>query len=92
MKIIIIDDVIGASIYKNWKSMKKVHSFEKEDFTEVSGDYILNTTGDSFEISKDIKLLERVASDKVFAKQKMSGVDMMTLGTFLLVLYSLISA
>jgi hypothetical protein len=37
----------------------------------------LNCNNETYEISRDIKTLERVASDRVFAKSKMSGIDLL---------------
>ena len=74
MNIVIVNDT-GVDVFKKWSDVKKYTSFTKEDFTPVGADFFLTIDNESYEISKDIKLLERVASERVFAKQKMSGVD-----------------
>jgi hypothetical protein len=85
MNIVVIHDT-GVDVYKSWREVEKWHSFKKEDFTKVGTDYVLNVNGESYEISKDIKLLERVASERVFAKQSMSLTDWAAIGSFFLIL------
>jgi hypothetical protein len=84
MNIVLINDEIGVEVYKNWAEVKKYSSFKKEDFTQLGADYVLNCNQETYEISKDIKMIERVASERVFAKNKMSGIDMAVLGCFLM--------
>lgn len=83
MKIVIVDEMTGIHVYDSWMKLKKDHSFKKDEFTQLHGDYILNTTGDTFEISKDIKTLERVASERVFSKKSLSGIDILLIITFI---------
>lgn len=90
MAIVVVTDYT-IEIFNSWHEVKKNTSLKKEDFAKMGSDYITKLDLESYEITKDIKLLERVASDKVFAKQKMSGIDLIGLGTFILVLYSMIS-
>lgn len=85
-KIVIIDDVNGLSFYKSWKDVKQSTIFKQEEFTEANGDFYLITDGRSMEISKDVKLLERVASERVFAKSKMGISDFLTFGILALTL------
>lgn len=84
MNIVVITDETGIEVYKSWTQLKKETSFKKEDFAQIGTDYILNCTLDTFEIVKDIKTLERVASERVFAKNKMTGIDMAVIGTFVM--------
>ncbi len=84
MNIVVITDDIGIEVYKSWYQLKKETSFKKEDFAQHGTDYILNCTSDTFEVMKDIKILERVASDRVFAKSKMSGADLCAVGAFVM--------
>lgn len=84
MNIVLITDEAGIEVYKTWSELKKDTSFKKDDFAQVGTDYILNCTQDTFEISKDIRTLERVASERVFAKNKMTGIDMAAIGAFIM--------
>lgn len=85
MNIVVIHD-LGVDVYKSWRDVQKNTSFKKEDFTKVGTDYVLKVDNESYEIAKDIKLLERVASERVFAKQSLSFTDWATIGSFVLIL------
>lgn len=89
MNIVIINDT-GVECFNSWRDANKYSSFNKEDFTKIGVDYVLNCNNETYEISKDIKLLERVASEKVFAKSKASTYDLVAIGTFILVFMMLI--
>ena len=89
MHIIIVTDEIGIEVYKTWREVKKYTSWQKQDFTKYGTDYILNTTQDSFNVSKDIKLLENVAAQKMFTKNKMDFNDLLTLITLMAVVIGL---
>lgn len=91
MNIVIVTEDLGIEVYKTWKDVNKYTSFDKGEFTKLGVDYILNCSKETFEIQKDIKTLERVASERVFAKKSFTGLDWCILGTFILTLYSLIS-
>jgi len=84
MNIVIISDT-GVECYKKWSEVSKTTSFKKDDFTEIEGDYVLNCTGQTYEISKDIRLLETVASQKVFSKDKFDLSNWLQLITMLFV-------
>jgi hypothetical protein len=84
MNIVLVTEEAGIEVYKTWSQLKKETSFKKEDFAQIGTDYILNCTLDTFEVAKDIKTLERVASERVFAKSKMSGSDMAAFGAFIM--------
>jgi Ni,Fe-hydrogenase III large subunit len=75
VNIIVVTDS-GIDTYKKWADMKKHHTLEKTEFVQYGADFIAQMDNESYEVSKDIKLLERVASEKVFQKTKMSGTDM----------------
>lgn len=89
MNIVLINDEVGIEVYKTWSQVHKETSFTKADFTKYGSDFILNATNDTFDIAKDIKLLEHVAAKKMFTKNKMDIWDMISLLTFLLVVISL---
>lgn len=86
MTIVLINDM-GVEVYKNWRQVAKETSFKKEDFTKIGNDYVLECDGETFEVSKDIKLLERVASERVFSK---TGMDMSSLAVWATVILSLL--
>lgn len=88
MNIIVIHGV-GVDIYKSWTKLKLETSYVKEDFEKIGSDYVLNTSKESYEIAKDIKLLEHVAAKKMFTKNKMDFSDIITMLTFFLVIISL---
>jgi hypothetical protein len=65
----------GIDVYKSWNEIKKKTSYKKEEFAQLGTDFVLDTDNESYEIAKDIKMLERVASERVFAKSQMSNID-----------------
>lgn len=85
MNIIVIHGV-GVDIYKSWTKVKLDTSYTKEDFEKIGSDYVLNTSKESYEIAKDIKLLEHVAAKKMFTKNKMDFMDFISLITLFMVL------
>jgi hypothetical protein len=78
VNIVVITDM-GIDTYKKWNDMKKNHSLNKEDFVQYGTDFIAQMDQESYEVSKDIKLLERVASEKVFQKSKMDMTDIFSI-------------
>lgn len=85
MNIVVIHEG-GVENYKSWTQVKKATSYEKDEFTQLGVDYLLNTTGDTYEIAKDIKQLERVASSKVFTKDKFDTTNWLQAFTLIIVL------
>ncbi|ODA15324.1 hypothetical protein A5N86_16645 [Geobacillus thermoleovorans] len=83
MNIVVVHDV-GVDVYRTWRDVEKNHSLKKDDFTKVGSDYICTLTGESYEVSKDVKLLERVASERVFAKQNIGFTDWCAIGAFIM--------
>lgn len=88
MNIVIIQDD-KVDVFKKWSEVSKYTSFKKEDFAQMGTDYTMNCTGDTFEVSKDIRLLEQVASNKVFTKDRMDTAGWMALGSLVLLLFVL---
>lgn len=82
MNIVIVHDD-GVSVFKTWREMSRFYAFSKDEFAQVGQDYILNTTKDSFEVAKDIRLLETVASQRVFAKDKFDITNWLQFGVIL---------
>lgn len=74
----------GVDVYHTWRDVGKNHALQKEDFTKVGTDYICTLTGESYEISKDVKLLERVAAESVFSRRSLSLSDWCSIGAFVL--------
>lgn len=71
--------------YTSFGKLRSDLSLEKSDFTPVGKDFVVYMTDNSFEIAKDIKLLETVASKKVFSKDKLDITNWLQLITILLV-------
>lgn len=82
MKIYVITEV-GVDVYKNWPQLKAAVNMDKDDFIQCGSDYVLKTDLQSYEITKDARLLQRVASDQVFAKSKFEMSDWIGLLTLL---------
>lgn len=77
----------GVYEYRNIPKMRKEISAEKEDFTKVGSDYVLNMTDESFDIAKDIRLLETVASRNVFKKDSFDMTNMLQIFTIVLLYF-----
>jgi hypothetical protein len=90
MNIVVLHDN-GIEHYKSWSEVKKYTSFKKNDFAQLGTDYVLNSTGDTFEISKDIKLLETVASQKVFSKDKFDTTNWLQVIILVMLLFMMTS-
>lgn len=71
--------------YTSFGKLRSDLSLEKSDLTPVGKDFVVYMTDNSFEIAKDIKLLETVASKKVFSKDKLDITNWLQLITILLV-------
>jgi hypothetical protein len=69
LNIVIIADH-GVEVFKTWREVKQYTTFKKEDFAQIGPDYVLNCTGETWEVVQDVKMLERVAAQKVFSKDK----------------------
>lgn len=83
--------VITDTTVKTYKSMKRLTdevSLEKHELTPIGKDYVVNMTDSSFEVAKDIKLLETVASKKVFSKEKMDFTNWLQIITILVVYFA----
>lgn len=85
MNIVVINDE-GIEVFKTFREVQKYTSFKKEDFAKIGNDYVVNITGESYEISKDIKLLERVAASKVFGKKPMDTASVLSFVSAILAL------
>lgn len=85
MNIVVVSET-NIEVYRSWHEMKKHTSFEKKDFTPLGTDYILNCTNETYEIVKDMKTLERVASQKVFSKDRFDATNWMQVFCLILLL------
>lgn len=81
MEIVVVTDY-GVDVYKKWADVKRIHSLEKHDFVQYNKDYIAYMDKESHQISKDIKLIEQVATNKIFPKPKMTMPEMLSVATF----------
>lgn len=72
MNIVVIRDGEGVEIYKKWKDVIRDYPTLKKDsdFVKEGEDYVSIIDKDSYRIVKDIKLLESVATEKVFGKKE----------------------
>ncbi len=85
MNIVIVSDY-GVDVFKKWSDAFKVHNVTKEDFVRYEKDYILYFDKEAHQVSKDIKLIEQVATAKIFPKPKMTMPEMMSIGSFFILI------
>lgn len=76
---------LGVQSYRSLNQLKKEISIDKEEFVQLGTDYVMYMTDHSFEVTKDVRLLERVASKKVFTKDKMDLTNMLQILTLIVV-------
>lgn len=81
MNIVVVTDY-GVDVYKKWGDVEKSHSLKKEDFVPYNKDYVAYLDKEAHQVSKDIKLIEQVATAKIFPKPKMSFSELMSVGSF----------
>lgn len=82
--------VITETAVKQYRSIKRMQtdvSVQEHELTKIGKDYVINMTDDSFEIAKDIKLLETVASKKVFTKETMDLTNWLQIITIIVVIF-----
>lgn len=71
MNIVVVVDDMMVEVYKKWSDVKKLHpQLKKEDFVQHGNDFVTMMDKQSYMISKDIKLLETVATERVFGKKQ----------------------
>lgn len=79
MNIVVVVDDVAVFCYKKWADVKKNHGdLRKEDFVKVGEDYLLVMDKESYRISRDITLLESVASEQVFGKKSIDWATAIT--------------
>lgn len=69
-KIVVVNDSIGIDVYDKWSHVEKNHSLTKADFVKEGDDFLCILDKESYLVSKDIKLLESLATERVFGKKK----------------------
>lgn len=74
---VIIEDV-GIEAYDKFSHVEKNHKLTKSDFVKHGDEYITHFNTEDYHVSKDIKLLETVATEKIFGNKK---VDWLTAGS-----------
>lgn len=89
MNIVVVTDY-GVDVYKKWADVKRTHDVKKEDFVRYDKDFILYFDKEAHQVSKDIKLIEQVATAKIFPKPKMTTTEMMSIGSFGILLMMLL--
>lgn len=79
MNIVVIRDGEGVDIYKKWKEVERDYpTLNKDsDFVKEGDDYVSIIDKESYRIVKDIKLLESIATEKVFGKKE---IDWLSVG------------
>lgn len=70
MNIVVVTE-LGVDTYKKWSEVQKHHKIEKSEFVKYADDYVAYMDQESHRVSKDIKLLESVASNQIFGKPKL---------------------
>lgn len=80
MNLVVVTDT-GVDVYKKWSDVQKHHKIEKSEFVKYADDWVAYMDEESHRVSKDIKLLESVASNQIFGKPK---VDMLTVGAVII--------
>lgn len=70
MKWFVIVDDVGIFTYDKWSQVEKNHDLKKSDFVKHGDEHIVRFDADAYNISKDIKVLETVATSKVFGQPK----------------------
>ncbi|PJO40622.1 hypothetical protein [Lysinibacillus xylanilyticus] len=87
MNIVVVNDGIGVNVYKKWSEVERHHGqINKDDFVKEGEDYILIFDRESYQVTKDVKLLESIAVEKVFGKKKIDFTSI-----FLLVVTNIIA-
>lgn len=81
MNIVVVTDY-GVDVYKKWNDVMRTHDVKKDDFVRYDKDYILYFDKEAHQVSKDIKLIEQVATAKIFPKPKMTMPELMSIGSF----------
>jgi hypothetical protein len=84
MNVVVVTDT-GVDTYKKWSDVEKNHAISKPDFVRYGNDYVAYMDNESHQISKDIKLIEAVASKQIFGKPKVDVLTVFTNG-FVLVM------
>lgn len=70
MNIVVVND-LGVDTYKKWSDVQKDFKIEKKEFVKYGDDYVAYMDEESHRVTKDIKLLESVASNQIFGKPKL---------------------
>ncbi|MEK5149200.1 hypothetical protein MKX53_19635 [Psychrobacillus sp. FSL K6-4615] len=76
MNLVVVTD-IGVDTYKKWSDVTKNHAIEKSEFVKYGDDYVAYMDEESHRVSKDIKLLEDVASREIFGKPKVDTTSIL---------------
>lgn len=86
MRVYVITET-AVKTYNSWNKLQKELSIEKTEATPIGKDFVINMTDQSFDIAKDIKLLETVASKKVFSKDKFDITNWLQVITIIVVYF-----
>lgn len=75
MIVVIVEDVM-VETYDKWSQVAKNHpNLKREEFTRHGDDWVCAMDYESHRISRDIKVLEDIATDRIFGKQKIDWLN-----------------
>ena len=88
MNIVVVKDGYGVDLFKKWSEVEKNYpTLNKEsDFVKEGEDYICIVDKETYQVIKDIKLLESVATEKVFGKKEIDWLTVFANATVVFVL------
>lgn len=77
MKIVVVKEGYGVDVYNKWSQVKNDYPtlIPSSDFVKEGDDHICIVDKETYQVTKDIKLLESIATEKVFGKKE---IDWMT--------------
>jgi hypothetical protein len=82
--------VITETAVKKYTSIRKLKndlSIQEHELTQVGKDHVINLTDEGFEVAKDVKLLEAVASKRVFTKESMDLTNWLQILTIIVIYF-----
>lgn len=85
MKYFIITDT-GVRVFNSYNRLTNEIDVSKAELTQVGTDYVGNMTDQSFDISRDIKMLENVASRNVFKTESVNWNIVLTVVVIIILL------
>lgn len=86
---IVVTEGVGIETFKKFSEVEKSYSLQKSDFTREGDDFITGLDPQSIMVTKDIKLLETLATESVFGKKKIdwATVIAVTIANFIVITF-----